>query len=399
MLPMRVLFTCLPATGHLHPLVPIARALADAGHQVAFATHASMAPLVDRAGFQHVPAGISVTSPEAGAVLGKMMTLPQSDQPVYAARHLFAELLAPAMAADLTGVLDQWPADVLVRDSTELGGSIVAESRGLPHAAVSAVAVGIYQRVLDTIVEPVNALRAAHGLPPDPELATLDRYLTLHPFPPGFLDPTVRRSARTTHFIRPDPFDQSGDETLPAWVDELADQPTVYATLGTAFNGMTDVFTAFLAGLRNEPLNLILTVGRDQDPAQLGPQPPNVHVERYIPQSLLLPFCDVVLTHGGSGTMMAALTNGLPLVMVPISADQPDNADRCAELGVGRPVELEQLSPRTIRRAVRSVLGDPAYRQRALRLRDEIRAMPGPEHAVRLLERLAAERKPLRAVA
>lgn len=396
---MRVLFTCLPATGHLHPLVPIARALADAGHEVAFATHASMAPLVERAGFEHILAGTSVTSAEAGTVLAKVMALPQAEQPVFAARRFFAELLAPAMAADLTGVLDAWPADLLIRDSTELGGCVVAESRGLPHAAVSAVAVGLHQRVLDAIVEPVNALRAAHGLPPDPALTMLDHYLTLHPFPPGFLGPAVRRSAATTHCVRTDPFDQSGDETLPAWVGQLPDRPTVYATLGTAFNGLTDIFSAFLAGLRNEPLNLIVTVGRDQDPAQFGPQPPNVHVERYIPQSLLLPRCDLVLSHGGSGTMMAALTHGLPLVMVPISADQPDNADRCAELGVGRPVELEHLSPRAIRRAVRSVLGDPAYRRRAQTLRDEIRALPGPEHAVRLLERLAAEREPLKAVA
>jgi MGT family glycosyltransferase len=222
----------------------------------------------------------------------------------------------------------------------------------------------------------------------------LDRYLDLHPFPPSFLDPSLGQGA-ATRFIRPDPFDSSGDEALPDWVGELPDQPTVYATLGTAFNFRTDIFATFLAGLRDQPVNLIVTVGRDQDPAQFGAQPPNVRIERYIPASLLLPHCDLVLTHGGSGTVMAALVNGLPLVVVPISADQPDNAARCAALGVGRVVDAARLSPEAVRDAVWTVLSEPSYRRDAEQQRGEIRALPGPEHAAHLLEQLVVERRPL----
>jgi MGT family glycosyltransferase len=164
-------------------------------------------------------------------------------------------------------------------------------------------------------------------------------------------------------------------------------------------NDRTDLFAAFLAGLRDEPVNLVLTVGRDQDPAQFGPLPPHVHVERYIPQSLLFPHCDVVLTHGGSGTVMAALAHGLPLVVVPISADQPQNAARCAALGVGRVVEARDATPEAVRDAVRAVLTYPIYRRSAELLRDEIEALPGPEHAVALLEQLVAERRPLQSAA
>src|SRR5581483_10200708 len=170
----------------------------------------------------------------------------------------------------------------------------VAERLGLPHAAISVVATGIQPPVREAIAEPVQALRAAHGLPPDPALAMLGRYLELHPFPPSFLDPALGRPA-ATHFVRPAPFDRSGDEALPAWVDDLPARPTVYATLGTAFNGRADLFAAFLAGLRDEPVNVVVTVGRDQDPAQFGPQPPHVRIERYVPQTLLLPHCDLVL--------------------------------------------------------------------------------------------------------
>jgi UDP:flavonoid glycosyltransferase YjiC (YdhE family) len=380
------------ATGHFHPLVPFARALVEAGHQVAFANHAAIAPLVERAGFPHFPTGLAPASPELAPLLAAMSTLPPAEQKVFAARRLFADVLATAMATDLLAVLEEWPADLLVRDNTEIAACVVAERLGLPHAAISVVATGIPATVRDAIAAPVQTLRAAHGLPPDPALAMLGRYLDLHPFPPSFLDLSLGRPAATTHFIRPAPFDRSGGEALPAWVDELPARPTVYATLGTAFNGRTDLFAAFLAGLRDEPVNLIVTVGRDQDPAQFGPQPPHVRIERYVPQTLLFPRCDLVLTHGGSGTVMAALVHGLPLVIVPISADQPENAARCAALGVGRVVEARDATPQAVRHAVRAVLADPAYYRNAGRLRGEIFRLPEAEQAVPLLEHLAGER-------
>ncbi len=388
---MRSLFTCVAATGHFHPLVPFARALVEAGHEVAFATHAAIAPLVQRAGFQHLPAGADPTGREGAAVLGEMSALPPAEQKVFAAPRLFADVLAPAMATDLLAVLEDWPADLLVHDNTEIAAGLVAERLGLPHAAISVVATGIDPTVRAAIAEPVAALRAAHGLPPDPALAMLRGDLALHPFPPSFLDPVPGGPAAATYFVRPAPFDRSGDEGLPAWVDDLPARPTVYATLGTAFNGRADLFAAFLAGLRDEPVNLIVTVGRDQDPAQFGPQPSHVRIARYIPQTLLFPRCDLVLTHGGSGTVMAALAHGLPLVLVPIAADQPDNAARCAALGVGRVVEARDVTPQAVRDAVRGVLADPAYYRHAGRLRGEILRLPEAHHAVPLLEQLAGE--------
>jgi UDP:flavonoid glycosyltransferase YjiC (YdhE family) len=78
--------------------------------------------------------------------------------------------------------------------------------------------------------------------------------------------------------------DHVSGEELPAWVNHLPDRPTVCATLGSVFNRMPEIFRAIIEGLSEEPLNLILTVGHNQDPAEFGPQPANVHIERYIPQ-------------------------------------------------------------------------------------------------------------------
>jgi MGT family glycosyltransferase len=153
------------------------------------------------------------------------------------------------------------------------------------------------------------------------------------------------------------------------------------------------VLERLLEATASEPINLILTVGYDRDPSAFGSQPPNVHIESYIPQSRLMPYCDLVLAHGGTGTVYTALDHGVPLVNVPIGADQFVNAERCAEVGVGLMIGPEQRSPDAIRAAVREVLTHHAYREQARQVQQAIRALPTPEDIVPVLERLAAEKR------
>jgi len=134
---------------------------------------------------------------------------------------------------------------------------------------------------------PLAALRRTFGLAPDPDLRMQQRYLSLVPTVPGFVGPR-HVVAPTVHFLRPAIFDRSGDERLPDWMPALPERPTVYATLGTVVNRAPGLFAAILAGLRDEPLNLILTIGRNHDPADFGPQSAHVHIERYVPQTVLL---------------------------------------------------------------------------------------------------------------
>jgi MGT family glycosyltransferase len=223
----------------------------------------------------------------------------------------------------------------------------------------------------------------------------LFRYLHLAFEPPGFHDPALPL-APTAHLLRPVPFSQSGSEGLPSWVADLPERPTIYATLGTVFNSRTPgLFEAILDGLCDQPVNLVLTIGRDRDPAEFGPQPDNVHIERYVPQSLLLPHCDLVITHAGFSTVTAALSCGLPMVAIPIDADQPVNAQRCAALGVAEVIQYGQRTPKTIRDSVQTVLSDPSYRSKAERIRREMALLPGPGHAVALLQRLATKNQPI----
>jgi UDP:flavonoid glycosyltransferase YjiC (YdhE family) len=342
-------------------------------------------------GFRHFPVGVDMAVERATFPL--VGTLSRAEIDAFVRAEMFPGFTSARALPDLLDLAGIWAPDLVVWDNCLFAGAVAAESWGIPHASVKTV--DWYRSYPDrfALAPRLETLRAFVRLPPDPECAMQFRYLHLIVDPPQFqregelLPPTARRLRRAI-------FDRSGEEGLPAWVADLARQPTIYATLGTVFNRPA-VFSAIIEALRDEPHHLILTVGRDVDPGQFGPQPENIHIERYIPQSLLLGHCDVVLSHGGSGTIMAALAAGLPLVNIPLAIDQAENAARCVEIGVGLSIAPEERTPAQIRAAVREVLTERSYRAAAERVRDEIAALPGPEYAVALLERLAVEKQPL----
>ncbi len=396
---MRVLFTTLPGAGPFHPLVPLARAAADAGHVVAFATAASYCPTVERGGFRCFPAGVDHLVADLGPIYaqirGEMAGNGIAFSPL---RDVFGAYLPARMVPDLEEIVHTWSPDVLVRDPMEFAGCVAAEHLGIPHTACGPLFMfwqGAWHHTSGEVAKPnLDALRAQYGLPPDPNLTALHRHLYLACLPPTFLGPDLAIPP-TVQFLRPVSFNQSGDEHLPDRLQHLPDRPTVHASLGTIFHHTPGVFPAILDALRDEPINLILAVGRDQDPAQFGPQPPNVAIERYIPHTELLPHCDALITHGGFSSVMVGLEHGLPMVLIPLAGgDQGGNAQRCAALGVGRVISAERRTPEAIRDAVRQVLAIPTYRNNAEHIRDAMRELPGPDYGVTLLARLADAKQP-----
>jgi UDP:flavonoid glycosyltransferase YjiC (YdhE family) len=348
-----------------------------------------MVPKVEAAGFPAFATGSDVGLTPRRLPLREL----DSEREDRALREGFARRNARQRATDLLALFDTLRPDLIVWEETDYGAGVAAERLGLLHATVLVIAAGSFVRK-ELISEPLNELRAEHGLPPDPELGMLSRSLVLSPLPPSLRDPAFPLPA-TAHSLRPFGSDAAGADD-PPWLAQLDDAPTVYFTLGTVFNMESgDLFTRVLTGLRELPLNLVVTVGRDIDPHELGPQPANIHIERYVPQSLVLPHSSLVVSHGGSGSVIGALAHGLPMVLIPMGADQPYNAARCEALGVGRVLDAVHSTPETVREAAAAVLEDETYRRAAERIRTEIAALPGPEHAVTLLERLATEKRPL----
>ncbi len=391
---MRILFTFTGGSGHFLPTLPIARALAARGHTVAFSAQQAMLAMVEATGFDAIDSGgPTIADP---AMRGPLLPVDRAHE-----ERVLRESFAGRVAWDRSGrLLDigaGWHPDVIVRDEVDFGAAAAAERLGIPHAAIVVLAAGGMIRP-DLLAEPLDALRAEYGLPADPRLEMLHRYLTLVPVPPSFRTPSDRFPA-TAHHIRPAVLDSPPAATHSEGLghavrDRLArgsDRPTVYFTLGTIFAQESgDLFTRVLTGLSSLNADIIVTVGREIDPAELGPQPSNVHIERFIPQELLLPHCDLVVSHAGSGSVIGALAFGVPLVLLPMGADQPLNADRCHALNVARVLDPLAARPHHLTEAANDVLHTPTYRAAARQIQQETTHLPTSDHAAALIERLSA---------
>ena len=381
----RILFTFAGGTGHFLPLVPFARAAEDAGHVVAVGAQLGMLTTVEGVGFTAFDTGgrTLLSTSERMPLLELDM-----EREVRAVCDGYAGRTARERASRVRQLCQAWHADILVCDEMDFGALVAAEAVRIPYATVVCIGSGSFVWP-ELILEPLNDLRVEHELPPDPELSMLRRHLILSPFPPSFRDP-ANPLPSSGHEIRPVAADLTGDDRDASWLATRAARPLVYFTLGTIFNLESgDLFERVLAGLRELSVDVVVTVGRELDPQVLGRQPSNVRVRSYIPQSLLLPHCELVVSHAGSGSVIGALAHGLPMVLLPIGADQPLNAARCDELGVAMVLNALKATPDDVRDAATAVLADVTYRQNARELEAEIAALPGPEYGVHLLEQLA----------
>jgi len=195
-----------------------------------------------------------------------------------------------------------------------------------------------------------------------------------------------------THRFHDPAWEQPPGE-LPDWWPGREDQPLVYVTFGSvagSFPQALPVYGVALQAVADLPVRVLLTVGRDLDPDALPDAPDNVRVERWVPQQDVLGHATAAVVHGGSGSTLGAIAAGVPLVVVPLFADQPQNARRVAEVGAGLAVEPNRddvpATVRPLREAIETVLAEGSYRERAGRLADELRAQPRVDDALPLFE-------------
>jgi MGT family glycosyltransferase len=178
-----------------------------------------------------------------------------------------------------------------------------------------------------------------------------------------------------------------------AWEPPASGEPVVLISLGTVFNRKPEFFRDCARAFAGLPWHVVMMVGDQIDPARLGPLPGNVEVHQWLsaPLSAVIRHAAVVVCHAGMGSVMESLFFGVPLVVIPLVADQPVIADRIAELGLGRALHLEEASGDAVRDAVLALARDEGARRRAKAMGDQIRAAGGAARAADTLEGYLAD--------
>ena len=383
---MRLLFCCRPAYGHVHPLLPLAGACRDAGHEVLFGTGEGFVEPLRARGFRAERVGISIDEADRLALEAQpeLNDLPREEGWRFGL-VVFADVLPRRTIADLRPLLDEAKPDLLVYDETDIGAPVTAELAGIPavaHSLGRQLPGVLRQPALERLSEVVRSYEP-DAAPRDPFYA--NAYLDI--CPPSLRDPSASDPGERIS-LRPVAPVEGGD-AVPDWVTAARKNPLVYLTLGTYVAGHVDSLRAAAAGLGTLDVDALVTVGPSGDAEALGPLPDSVRVERFVPQGVLLPHLDVVMHHGGSGTMLGALAHGLPQLMLPHGADQFMNAEALVGSGAGLRLLPEEIAAEAVAEAVQALLTDHRYRDAASRIGAEIAAMPAPADRVPDLERLS----------
>jgi UDP:flavonoid glycosyltransferase YjiC (YdhE family) len=367
----RILFCAAGGHGHLQPLLPLARAAAAAGHEIMLSAAPSLGTYVADQGLPFTPSGPDLIPVHSELAVH---TLDQERQAI--PRH-FIGRLAPRRTRDLARLAAGWGAELLVGDEADYGVPVAAEMLNLPHAMV--ITCGAGGMAPPTLVRlPLEHLRARFSLPPEDGTLMLQRSLKLNPFPPTFRDPA-------------DPLNHPVINYRPP---HLPSQPTphtgvqVYVTLGTIFNTESgDLLARITAATASANLTrVIVATGEHVDPADLGVQPPHVTVHRFVAQQRILATCAAVVCHGGSGTVLDALTFGLPMIILPLGADQTLNAARARDLGCAIVLSAERVAPPQITDAVNHILTDTSFREASARLQSELHQQCRITDIIRVLD-------------
>ena len=324
---MRLLFSTRPAYGHVYPLMPLANAARAAGHEVTFATTGAFVPKLEALGFPTLDAGMTIE--HASEVLVRSLardSMPKDDggRPDFdMGGRMFIDLLARRTAADLAPMLVDVEPDVVVYEQFDLGAAVAAHAAGIP-----AVCHSLSPRMPDD-VDPVGLRESARpavgrardvtGARSTCSPATCTSTSSRRRFSSRRSSPTRRGCA-----MRPIPFAEP-TAVLPAWIACRASRPLVYLTLGTIV-ATDEVLRPAIEGLAMLDADILLALGSAAG-SDIGEVPANVHVEPFVDQAKVVAHADLVVHHGGSGTLLGALAHGTPQLLLPKGADQFLNAD------------------------------------------------------------------------
>jgi MGT family glycosyltransferase len=409
-------FLSYPAPGHLYPLTALARRLQQRGHKVTYFQVADAEPFIRAAGLPYHQIGAADHPPG---------TLRQIVEPlgrlkgIAGIRYTVQEMVcrdAAMVLRDAPAAVRAAGVDALVVDQAELAGGSVAEHLGLPFVtAIATLPINLddsvpfvgfpwghrtsllarlrnrlgnvfFEYFLGPLHRAVNERRREWRLPALRTLGDYDSRRAQVAQVPAEFDFPGRRLP--PHFHYTGPFTDGAGRTpvdFP-WSRLEPDRPLVFASMGTLQNGLHHVFHTIAAACAGLGVQLVLSLGGGLDPEALGALPGDPVVVRYAPQLELIRRATLTISHGGLNSVLESLAQGVPLVVLPVTNDQPGVGARVEWSGTGKAIPVGRVSVQRLRAAIGEVLEDPRYRARARDLQSRIAAADGLGRAAEIVE-------------
>lgn len=380
----------VPAQGHVNPSLPVVAELVRRGHRVSYVIAEPFAEQVAASGAE--PVLYETTWPMTAEAQRGQWT----DDLVETFSWFLDEAIHALPQAERAFAGDR--PDLLLYDIGAYEARVLAHrwQRPIVQLSPAYVAWEGYAEEMEPVLAPVKATAAYAAyerrfldwLAADGIALGVDEFVGLPErsivLIPRVMQPNAERVPEDRYtFVGPcvDPRPEQG-----GWDGPAGDRRVLLVALGSTFTDQPDFFRACVEAFGGSDWHVVMAIGQHVDPAGLGPVPPNVELHRFVPQVAVLERASAFVTHAGMGSTKEGLAAGVPLVAVPQAADQFPNAERIAELGVGRHLPLDQATPDALREAVEQLTVDPRVAARLAEVRTQIEAEGGAAAAADLVE-------------
>jgi len=256
------------------------------------------------------------------------------------------------------------------------------------------VAYSVLEQIAQPIRTVVDEYRQKWKLPPYKNVSEV--FSTLAQISQQVAEFEFPRTAlpEVFHFTGP-LYDTAGREPTAFPYEKLTEQPLIYASMGTLQNRSQQIFTMIAEACLGLDAQLVISLGGSSSPNSLQKLPGEPLVVGYAPQLSLLQKATLTITHAGLNTALESLSNGVPMVAIPITNDQPGVGARIVWTGAGEVVPLSNLSVPLLRKAIQKVLTSDSYKSNASRLQQAIRQSGGVSRAADIIEIAIATGKPV----
>jgi UDP:flavonoid glycosyltransferase YjiC (YdhE family) len=389
---MKILFASSPGVGHVQPAIGLALAARKRGHEIAWATARDARSLLDAQSIDVFEAG----APLAECQLEYRTRWPETlilngrDIAAHTFPRQFGNVIASRMLPGLERAISQWKPDLIINETGAVATPLAARKFGVRHIT-HAFGLAIPASTLHSAAIEIAPLWQTAGWDV-PEFAGLYDHGAIEISAPSLQtacpNPVLAKNALLQ---RPSSITARPNDRLPGslrdFLNSRAGQPIIYVTFGTIFNKNTSFATALNAAAKIDAL-FVATTGASVSTISSEALARNVWIGDYVPQSLLLPLCSMVVSHAGSGTLTGAMSQGLPQLCLPQGADQFRNADALAICGAGISLEGEDVNESSIANAIQRLLDESSFRHSAEKLQREIGEMPTPDEVTAQLETL-----------
>ncbi len=416
----RIVLAAIGSLGDLHPAVALALELQTRGHQVKLATFEAYRENIEQSGISFHPIRPNLSHLDTD-LMEKMM------DPIKGTEIIFKQVISPAVKdtyTDLTEIARD--ADLIIAGETVFAAALVSEKTGVPLinfilqpssffsiydppflAAASylyrfswlgrnvmKLLKGLAKISIRNWIKPIRELRKELNLPDDPNPMFEGKYspnlvLALFSHVLGAPQPDWPSQTLQAGFTF---YDRAGDRGLSPQIKEfLANgEPPIVFTLGSAAVLVAgDFYDQSLEAVKILGCRAIFLIG---DAGKLDNIPDGTIAANYAPYGELFPYAAAIVHQGGIGTTAQTLRAGVPMLVVPFSHDQPDNAARIVRLGAGRTIKREDYQANLAAQELKQLLGNSCYKNRALEIQQTLVAENGVKTASDAIEKFLASR-------